>query len=69
MRSPAPPFDIRTVSHSVFRRGGAGHSAGFRHPVTSITSAVDYAVLGLNPLGHYLTAVPFRGLDTFPVGP
>ena len=39
-------------------------SAGFWHPLTWISFAVDYAVWGLNPLGYHLTAIFLHALNT-----
>jgi Flp pilus assembly protein TadD len=35
------------------------------HPLTWLSHAVDYAVWGLNPMGHHLTSIIFHGLNTF----
>jgi hypothetical protein len=37
------------------------------HPLTWLSHAVDYAVWGLNPMGHHLTSVLLHGLNTFVV--
>jgi tetratricopeptide (TPR) repeat protein len=41
----------------------AFHSANW-HPVTWFSHAIDYAIWGLNPMGHHLTSVIFHGLNT-----
>jgi tetratricopeptide (TPR) repeat protein len=41
--------------------------AGNWHPLTWLSHAVDYAVWGLNPMGHHLTSVLLHGLNTFVV--
>ena len=35
------------------------------HPLTWLSHAVDYAIWGLNPMGHHLTSIIFHGLNTF----
>jgi tetratricopeptide (TPR) repeat protein len=35
------------------------------HPLTWFSHAIDYAIWGLNPMGHHLTNVIFHGLNTF----
>ncbi len=35
------------------------------HPLTWMSHALDYAVWGLNPMGHHLTSIIFHGIDTF----
>ncbi len=35
------------------------------HPLTWISHALDYALWGLNPLGHHLTSILLHGLNTF----
>jgi tetratricopeptide (TPR) repeat protein len=42
----------------------AFHSANW-HPLTWFSHAIDYAIWGLNPMGHHLTGVIFHGLNTF----
>jgi tetratricopeptide (TPR) repeat protein len=37
------------------------------HPLTWISHALDYAVWGLNPLGHHLTNIILHGVNTFVV--
>jgi len=34
------------------------------HPLTWCSHAIDYAIWGLNPLGHHLTSILFHGLNT-----
>jgi tetratricopeptide (TPR) repeat protein len=40
------------------------HAANW-HPLTWFSHAIDYAIWGLNPMGHHLTSVIFHGLNTF----
>jgi tetratricopeptide (TPR) repeat protein len=35
------------------------------HPLTWLSHAIDYAIWGLNPMGHHLTSVILHGLNTF----
>ena len=35
------------------------------HPLTMLSHAVDYALWGLNPMGHHLTSIIGHGLNTF----
>ena len=35
------------------------------HPLTWISHAIDYAIWGLNPLGHHLTSVILHAVNTF----
>jgi tetratricopeptide (TPR) repeat protein len=40
------------------------HAANW-HPLTWLSHTADYAMWGLNPLGHHLTSILFHGLNTF----
>jgi hypothetical protein len=35
------------------------------HPLTWLSHGIDYAVWGLDPLGHHLTSIVLHGLNTF----
>jgi protein O-mannosyl-transferase len=35
------------------------------HPLTWVSHAIDYALWGLNPMGHHLTSILFHALNTF----
>lgn len=35
------------------------------HPLTWLSHAIDYALWGLNPMGHHLTSIIFHALNTF----
>jgi hypothetical protein len=35
------------------------------HPLTWLSHGIDYALWGLNPMGHHLTSVLLHGLNTF----
>ena len=41
------------------------HASRYWHPITWLSHAIDYAIWGLNPLGHHLTSIIFHGLNTF----
>ena len=41
------------------------HASGNWHPLTLISHAMDYAVWGLNPLGHHLTNNLLHAINTF----
>ena len=40
------------------------HAANW-HPLTWISHALDYAVWGLNPMGHHLSGILLHGINTF----
>jgi hypothetical protein len=40
------------------------HAANW-HPLTWLSHTIDYAIWGLNPMGHHLTSIIFHGLNTF----
>jgi Tfp pilus assembly protein PilF len=40
-------------------------TAGFWHPVTWISHALDYALWGPDPRGHHLTSIVLHGLNVF----
>jgi hypothetical protein len=40
------------------------HAANW-HPLSWLSHAIDYAVWGLNPLGHHLTSIVLHGINTF----
>ena len=48
------PF-IRSLDAQLFRSAFGGFHAANWHPLTWISHALDYALWGLNPLGHHLT--------------
>ena len=35
------------------------------HPITWISHALDYAIWGLNPMGHHLTSIILHAVNTF----
>jgi hypothetical protein len=60
------PF-IRSFGIDFFRWAFFDFHAGNWHPLTWISHALDYAVWGLNPLGHHLTNNILHALNTFVV--
>jgi len=58
-------INIRTLdAQSIQWMFTAFHSANW-HPVTWLSHAADYAVWGLNPMGHHLTSIILHGINTF----
>ena len=41
------------------------HASNYWHPLTWLSHAIDYAIWGLNPMGHHLTSIILHGLSTF----
>ena len=58
------PF-IRSFNVNLFRDVFFQFTAGNWHPLTWISHSLDYAVWGLNPLGHHLTNIVLHGMNTF----
>ena len=56
---------IRSFDLAFFRWAFFDFYASNWHPLTWISHALDYAVWGLNPLGHHLTNVLLHALNTF----
>jgi len=56
---------IRSFDVSLFSWAFTDYHAGNWHPLTWISHALDYAVWGLNPLGHHLTSVALHAANTF----
>ena len=56
---------IRSLGVPFFKWAFSNFSAANWHPLTWISHALDYAVWGLNPLGHHLTSVILHALNTF----
>jgi len=53
-------FDLAFLKSAFFR-----FSASNWHPLTWVSHAVDYAIWGLNPLGHHLTSIILHSVNTF----
>ena len=58
-------FHIRSMGAQFFKWAFSTFSTGNWHPLTWISHALDYAVWGLNPLGHHLTSIILHALNTF----
>ena len=57
---------IRHLDLNLIRSAFFGfHASGNWHPLTLLSHALDYAVWGLNPMGHHLTSVLLHGANTF----
>ena len=60
------PF-IRSFDWALLRWAFSNFYAANWHPLTWVSHALDYAVWGLNPLGHHLTSVVLHAANTFVV--
>jgi Tfp pilus assembly protein PilF len=58
---------IHALNPAFFRWAFFDFYAGNWHPLTWISHALDYAVWGLNPLGHHLTNIILHAVNTFVV--
>ena len=58
---------IGSFTVDFFRWAFFDFHAGNWHPITWISHALDYAVWGLNPLGHHLTSIIIHSVNTFVV--
>ncbi|MGD0886439.1 MAG: hypothetical protein ABSA46_16485, partial [Thermodesulfovibrionales bacterium] len=56
---------IRSLNWAFFKWAFFGFHAINWHPLTWISHAFDYAVWGLNPLGHHLTNNILHAMNTF----
>ncbi|MGD0885186.1 MAG: tetratricopeptide repeat protein [Thermodesulfovibrionales bacterium] len=56
---------IHSLNWAFFRWAFSGFHVGNWHPLTWISHALDYAVWGLNPLGHHLTNILLHAMNTF----
>ena len=56
---------IRSLSPEFFKKIFFSFPEGNWHPLTWMSHALDYAVWGLNPLGHHLTNVVLHSANTF----
>jgi hypothetical protein len=56
---------IRSIDAGFLKWAFLDFYAANWHPLTWLSHAVDYAVWGLNPLGHHLINVIFHSADTF----
>jgi regulator of sirC expression with transglutaminase-like and TPR domain len=58
---------IRSLDAAFFKWAFFDFYAGNWHPLTWISHALDYAVWGLNPLGHHLTNIILHALNALVV--
>ena len=58
-------FHIRSIDWTLVKWAFSAFHAGNWHPLTWISHALDYALWGLNPLGHHLTNVILHAVNTF----
>jgi Tfp pilus assembly protein PilF len=56
---------IRSLNADFFRWAFLDFYSGNWHPLTWISHAMDYAVWGLNPLGHHLTSIILHAVNSF----
>ena len=56
--------NIRSLDAAFFRWAFFGFHVSNWHPLTWISHAVDYALWGLNPLGHHLTSIILHAVNT-----
>jgi tetratricopeptide (TPR) repeat protein len=56
---------IQYIDFGFFKWMFTSFHASNWHPLTWISHAIDYAIWGLNPMGHHLTNIIFHGLNTF----
>ncbi len=57
-------FHIRSFDMSFLKWAFSSFHASNWHPITWISHAADYAIWGLNPLGHHLTNVILHAVNT-----
>jgi tetratricopeptide (TPR) repeat protein len=58
---------IHSIDAKLFKSAFFSFTASNWHPLTWISHAVDYAIWGLNPMGHHLTNIILHALNTFVV--
>lgn len=56
---------IRSFSPAFIKWAFTSFHAAFWHPLTWISHALDYAIWGLDPMGHHLSNILLHGLNTF----
>ncbi|MBI4682732.1 MAG: tetratricopeptide repeat protein [Nitrospirae bacterium] len=57
--------NIRSIGIDFFKWIFTSFHASNWHPLTWISHALDYAIWGLDPMGHHLTSIILHGLNTF----
>ncbi len=58
-------YHIRSLNWKFIMWAFSSFHAGNWHPLTWISHALDYAVWGLNPMGHHLTNIILHAINTF----
>jgi protein O-mannosyl-transferase len=58
-------YHIRSLNWSFFKWAFSRFYSSNWHPLTWVSHALDYAVWGLNPLGHHLTNNILHAMNTF----
>jgi hypothetical protein len=58
-------FNLRNLDLAFFTWASTSFYASNWHPLTWISHAIDYAMWGLNPMGHHLTSIILHALNTF----
>ncbi len=56
---------IRSIGVPFLRWAFTGFHVANWHPFTWVSHALDYAIWGLNPLGHHLTSIVLHSINTF----
>ena len=56
---------IRSLGLEFFQWAFTTRDVAYWHPVTWISHALDYAIWGLNPVGHHLTALLLHALNSW----
>jgi tetratricopeptide (TPR) repeat protein len=56
---------IQSIDVNFFKWMFTSFYASNWHPLTWLSQAIDYAIWGLNPMGHHLTNIILHGLNTF----
>ena len=56
---------IRSLNMGFFKWAFFSFYAGYWAPLTWISHALDYAVWGLNPLGHHMTGIILHAVNSF----
>jgi lipoprotein NlpI len=56
---------IHSFNMALFKWAFFDFYASNWHPLTWISHAIDYAVWGLNPMGHHLTSIILHAVNTF----
>jgi len=56
---------IRSINTNLFTKAFFEFHASNWHPLTWLSHAIDYAIWGLNPLGHHLTNDILHAVNTF----